>query len=76
MEIKREKNPITGDTKFTLILTESDYLKTNFDGHDRYLIEYFGREGATIEERLMGLQIIAKAVEESEENERLRTQQS
>ena len=75
MKFERIVDFATNERKYILTLTDRDYLNIwkDLDGHDRYLLEFFGREGGTIEEKLMGLQILARKVEEYEE--RIRTQQ-
>ena len=48
-----------------LEITRADVLGARpFDEGDRLMLEAFGRDDASIEERLMGLQIWARAIEE------------
>ena len=66
MKFVREPLHETDEIKYTLTVSLSELIRASLDGHDRYLIQYFGREGGSIEEKLMGLQVIARRIEEIE----------
>lgn len=55
----------TGERRFVLTISEEDYIRAEFGKYDKPQIDYFNRDDATIEESLMGLQLIARRIEET-----------
>lgn len=53
----------SGDITYTFTVTERDLRTIILTPFERGAVRYLGRPDATIEERLMALQIIARKVE-------------
>jgi len=69
MKFEEERNVLKDEVVYTFTVTGHDLMRARLDGHDKYLIQYFGREGGSIEEKLIGLQVIARKIEEIEYKE-------
>jgi hypothetical protein len=66
MKLTASETPQTGDRTYTLTISATDLESmAPLDKHDKFALEQFNREVTSIEERLMGLQILARAIERS-----------
>lgn len=63
------EDPTNLDRHFHLVITDKDRIEANRDILLRgsQVLTYFNRAGASIEEQLMGLQILVRAIEEGNE---------
>ena len=72
MNLTAWKHPVTGERTFTLTISDAE-MYTAFDRFTRSermeAMPFFDRPDASIEERLMGLQIITRHIEEAHEEE-------
>lgn len=66
MELKCWVDTVVHETCYALTITDEDLLTLNRDiiNNSKLELDYFSRKDASIEERLMGLQILARAIEE------------
>ena len=64
MYIERVDNPAYDDRIYKCVLTRKDVMDVldNVTSHERMELDFFGREGATLEDTLMGLQVCARVL--------------
>lgn len=66
MYLERVQHPTTLEIRYSLYISDIDICSAKLTPIDHECLHYFGRHDATVEERLMGLQILARAIEETE----------
>lgn len=69
MKLEYWIDPISLEKHYHLVITDYEIIKvgpTFFRSH-QVEFDYFNREDASIEERLMGLQLLARGIEENNE---------
>lgn len=71
MILEKYRDPVTLAIIFKLQISDNEIMDAAFrltDDERRHMLPYFGRPDSTIEEKLMGLQIIARRIEEAHAN--------
>jgi hypothetical protein len=65
MEITESRDLVTGDTIYTVRISRDEFVSTTFYPFDRALFEDCAGDDATVADRLLALELIARRVEES-----------
>ena len=64
MHLTAETNPEYRERTYTLVISDTDLQNMEMlNENDRFALAHFGRAEATVEERLMGLQILARNIQ-------------
>ena len=64
MELEFSRHPVTLDRHWHLVITQADYDRMRLDPGDRMILDDCDGPDATISDRLLGLELIARRVEE------------
>lgn len=66
MTFVETENINSGSKVFILTISISDYVKARFDNFDEALLRECKREDATIADKLLALEMVARRIEEEE----------
>lgn len=70
MKLSYMRHPVTLERTVTIVVTDDDILDAyeEMDSVDKHCLGEWSKPNASIEERLMALQLIARKVEEHDRN--------
>jgi hypothetical protein len=69
VRLERHTDPLADAVVFTLVIDAVDFARSPLDARDRLLIDECSLPTATIADRLLGLETIARRIEQTHEPE-------